>query len=65
MYLPPGRSRGSIAGSRWLRWTYTLTEPILRPLRQFIPPIGGAIDITPILAYFLLKLLQIAVLSVL
>src|SRR5262245_24306551 len=24
----------------WVRWSYTLTEWILRPLRQFIPPIG-------------------------
>jgi YggT family protein len=44
--------------SWWARWSYTLTEPILRPLRRFIPPIGGAIDITPIIAYFALMLLS-------
>lgn len=34
-----------------------LTEWLLRPLRQVIPALGG-IDITPILAWFLLNLLQ-------
>lgn len=43
--------------SPWVRWAYTLTEPILRPLRQFIPAIA-MIDITPIVAYLLLGLLQ-------
>jgi YggT family protein len=54
-----------IAASRWLRWAFTLTEPILRPLRQFIPPIGGMLDITPIVAYFLIKLVAWAVLGAL
>ncbi len=43
--------------SRWIRWAFTLSEPILRPLRAVIPPIG-MIDITPIVAYFALRLLQ-------
>lgn len=43
--------------SAWLRWAFALSEPILRPLRQIIPNLG-MIDITPILAYFLLGLLQ-------
>jgi len=55
----------SVAGSVWVRWTYTLTEPILRPLRQFIRPIGGMIDITPIVAYFLLRVLEWLILGVL
>jgi len=41
--------------SRWVRWAYSLTEWILRPLRQMIPPIG-MIDITPIVAYVLLQI---------
>jgi YggT family protein len=45
-------------GSWWLRWTYTLTEPMLRPLRRFIPPIGGMLDLTPLVAYFALTLLS-------
>ncbi|HUQ81195.1 MAG TPA: YggT family protein [Gemmatimonadaceae bacterium] len=54
-----------VANSPWLRWSFTLSEPILRPLRRFIPPIGGMLDITPIVAYFLLKLLSVVVLSAL
>lgn len=30
------------------RFTYAVTEPALRPIRRFIPPIGG-LDITPII----------------
>ena len=48
--------------SPWIRWAYAVSEPLLKPLRQVIPAIGGAIDITPILAYFLLGFLQGAVL---
>jgi YggT family protein len=44
--------------SRWIRWAFVLTEPIIRPLRRVIPPIGGTIDITPIVAYFALWLLS-------
>lgn len=43
--------------SRWISWSYRLTEPFLRPLRQVIPLVGPGIDITPIVAYFLLRLL--------
>lgn len=42
--------------SPWLRWSFVLSEPILRPLRQIVPTLG-MIDITPILAYFLLGFL--------
>ncbi len=43
--------------SRWIRWTYPLTEWMLRPLRSVIPPLG-MIDITPVVAYFALWLVQ-------
>lgn len=49
----------SVSPSRWwVRWSYALTEPYLRPLRRLIPPLGGTIDITPIIAYFALSLLS-------
>ena len=44
-------------GAWYARWSYTLTEPILKPLRKVIPLIG-TIDVTPILAWFILGLLQ-------
>ena len=47
-----------LAASRWIRWSYGATEWMLRPLRNLIPSIGGVIDITPIVAYFALQLVQ-------
>ncbi|MEO5580279.1 MAG: YggT family protein [Gemmatimonadaceae bacterium] len=47
--------------SPWIRWAYVVSEPVLRPLRQVIPTLGP-IDITPIIAYFLIGFLQGAVL---
>lgn len=41
--------------SPWIRWSYGLTEWILAPLRQVVPTLG-AIDITPIIAYYLIRL---------
>jgi YggT family protein len=50
--------------SPWIRWSYVVSEPILKPLRQVIPTLGP-IDITPIIAYFLIGFLQGAVLRLL
>jgi len=43
--------------SVWVRWSYVLTEWMVAPLRRFIPTLGP-IDITPIVAWLLLSLLQ-------
>lgn len=43
--------------SPWVRWAFVLTEPILRPLRGIVPSLG-AFDITPIVAYFVLQILE-------
>ena len=37
---------------------YRITDPVLRPLQRIIPPIGGAIDISPIIALLLLEVLR-------
>lgn len=50
--------------SAWIRWSYVITDPILGPLRKVIPAMGP-IDITPIIAYFLIGLIQGAVLGML
>ena len=50
--------------SRWVRWAFALTEPIMRPLRGVIPPLG-MIDVTPIVAYFLLWVLETFIMSAL
>ncbi len=33
-----------------------ITDPVLTPLRRVIPPIGGAIDITPVIALLVLEI---------
>ena len=55
---------GGSPHSKWFRWAFVLTEPILRPLRRVIPNLG-MIDITPIVAYFGLVLLEGLVLGML
>jgi YggT family protein len=43
--------------SGWVRWSYALSEPILTPLRRIVPTMG-AFDFTPIVAYFLLDIIE-------
>ena len=43
--------------SRWVRWSFVLSEPILSPLRRVIPLLG-MIDVSPIVAYLLLGVLE-------
>jgi YggT family protein len=50
--------------SPWIRWSYAVSEPLLKPLRQVIPAMGP-IDITPIIAYFLIGFIQTGVLRLL
>ncbi len=42
-----------------------LVEPYLKPFRRFIPPIGGMLDISPIVAYFALGFVVRGLLAVL
>ncbi|MDY6910927.1 MAG: YggT family protein [Chloroflexota bacterium] len=44
-------------GNPFVNFIHQITDPILSPLRRLIPPIGGTIDISPIIA---IPLLQIA-----
>ncbi len=39
------------------RLTYTLTEPILAPIRRLLPPTGG-LDFSPLVALLLLGVVQ-------
>jgi YggT family protein len=43
--------------SPWVRWAFAITEPILRPLREMVPRLG-MFDISPIVAYILLGILE-------
>ncbi len=47
----------------WLRWTVTLTDWLIRPLRGLVPPVG-MFDVTPIVAYVVLWALEYVILQV-
>ncbi len=40
------------------RFIYKTTEPVLEPIRKIIPPIGGAIDISPIIVFLIISILK-------
>ena len=44
-------------GAWYARWAYRLSEPILRPIRNLVP-LFGAVDVSPIVAWFLLGILE-------
>ena len=41
-----------------VRMVSEITEPIMKPLRRVVPPLGGTLDITPMIALFLLEVVQ-------
>lgn len=47
--------------SSLLHFLIRATEPVLGPFRRVIPPVGGMMDISPIIVMFLLDLLRRAV----
>jgi YggT family protein len=47
----------ALSRRRWISWSFGATEWMLRPLRRVIPSVG-VIDITPIVAYFALRIAQ-------
>ncbi len=40
-----------------VRFLYSMTDPILAPLRRVIPPLGGMIDLSPMIAMLLIQLI--------
>ncbi|MCQ6558251.1 YggT family protein [Paenibacillus mendelii] len=45
-------------------WLGKLVEPYLSPFRRFIPPIGGMLDISPIVAIFALQFVAYGIIAV-
>jgi len=41
-----------------VQFLYQITEPVLEPIRRLIPPLGGMIDISMIVAFFAIMILQ-------
>lgn len=37
---------------------YQLTEPVLEPIRRLVPPLGGMVDVSIIIAFFALIVLR-------
>ena len=46
--------------SKWIRWSFVLTEWMLAPIRRMIP-MFGPIDISPLVAFLLLTIVQRAI----
>jgi len=48
----------SLQRSTLMRFVSFYTDPYLRVFQRIIPPIGGTLDISPILAFFALRFLE-------
>ena len=46
-----------------VQFLYQITEPVLEPIRKLIPPLGGMIDISIIVAFFAIMILQYMLVS--
>lgn len=42
----------------WYYWLARATDPYLNIFRRIIPPIGGVLDLSPLLAFFSLQFLE-------
>ena len=47
----------------FVRFVSFYTDPYLNFFRRFIPPIGGVLDLSPILGFFVLRILEVIILS--
>jgi len=55
----------AIAFQPWLQLVAMVTDPYLNVFRRLIPPIGGVLDLSPILAFIVLQFLEWLILSLL
>lgn len=46
-----------------IRFVAFLTDPYLNLFRKILPPLGGVLDISPILAFFVLRILEMILLG--
>lgn len=57
--INPGSGMASVYG-----FLYSVTEPVLAPIRRVIPPIGAGgmgLDLSPIIVFFAITILQGAI----
>jgi len=38
-----------------VRFLYSFTEPVLAPIRRVIPPLGGMLDLSPMIVFFTIE----------
>ena len=50
---------------RVIEWVASITDPFLNLFRRFIPPIGGIIDLSPLIALIVLQILERIILNIL
>jgi YggT family protein len=55
---------GLFEHNRWIRWTYFLTDWLVKPIRRLLPPFG-MFDLSPLVALLALWLMKGAILMVL
>lgn len=55
----------SFAGHKLMRFVAFYTDPYLNLFRRFIPPIGGMLDLSPMLAFFTLQIAESIILRIL
>lgn len=55
----------SLQRSTLMRFVSFYTDPYLHVFQRIIPPIGGRLDISPILAFFCLRFLESMVIGIL
>jgi YggT family protein len=53
-----------IAQHRLMRFVRFYTDPYLNLFRRLIPPIGGALDLSPLLGFFALEILEKVIMGV-
>lgn len=46
------------ARHRFMYFVHFYTDPYLRVFRRLIPPIGGTLDLSPMLGFFVLQILE-------
>lgn len=44
---------------------YRITDPVLDPLRRLIPPVGGTVDISPVVALIILEIIRLILIQIL
>lgn len=50
-------------GHHLFRFVAFYTDPYLNLFRRILPPLGGVLDISPILAFFVLRILEMIILG--